>query len=91
MGIAHRFFDYDEIYHAHVTWLMSAGNRPFIDFQAVHAPFLWYPLAALWRLSSDSAADRAEAMRLATLVPLDPRPMGEDMAPPATTFADLLR
>ncbi len=47
-GIRCRFFDYDEIYHAHATWLMAQGDRPFHDFFASHSPLPWFPLSALW-------------------------------------------
>jgi hypothetical protein len=60
-GAERRFFDYDEIYHAHATWQIAHGLRPFHDFQASHTPFLWYPLAALWRIFPESPA---------TLIPL---------------------
>ncbi len=53
-GATHRFFDYDEIYHAHATWLIAHGDRPFHDFQGSHLPFLWYPLAVAWRVLPDS-------------------------------------
>jgi hypothetical protein len=49
-GTRHRFFDYDEIYHAHVSWLIAQGNRPFHDFLASHPPLLWYAVAPLWRI-----------------------------------------
>src|SRR5262245_43553217 len=55
-GATRRFFDYDEIYHAHATWQIAHGLRPFHDFQASHAPFLWYPLAAAWRIFPESPA-----------------------------------
>jgi hypothetical protein len=55
-GITRRFFDYDEIYHAHATWLIARGYRPFHDFQASHLPFLWYPLAMVWWIRPDSPA-----------------------------------
>ena len=55
-GANRRFFDYDEIYHAHATWQISKGLRPFHDFQASHSPLLWYPLAAFWRLLPESPA-----------------------------------
>lgn len=53
-GIFRRFFDYDEIYHAHASWLIAQGGIPFHDFQASHSPFLWYPMAALWRVLPNS-------------------------------------
>ncbi len=43
--------DYDEYANAHAAWLISRGARPFVDFQAMHAPFFWFLLApALTRL-----------------------------------------
>jgi len=55
-GITRRFFDYDEIYHAHATWLIARGYSPFHDFQASHLPFLWYPFAAVWWILPGSPA-----------------------------------
>ena len=55
-GIRHRFFDYDEIYHAHVVWLIAQGSRPFHDFFGSHSPLLWYVVAPLWRILPDSPA-----------------------------------
>jgi len=49
-GTRHRFFDYDEIYHAHVAWLIAQGHRPFHDFFGSHSPVLWYAVAPLWRV-----------------------------------------
>jgi hypothetical protein len=43
-GIVFKGYDYDEIYHAHVVWLISQGAVPFTDFFASHPPFAWYPL-----------------------------------------------
>ena len=55
-GIRHRFFDYDEIYHAHAVWLIGQGYRPFHDFFGSHSPLLWYALASLWRILPDAPA-----------------------------------
>jgi hypothetical protein len=55
-GARHRFFDYDEIYHAHATWLIARGERPFHEFLGSHSPLLWYALAPLWRVLPDSPA-----------------------------------
>jgi len=55
-GIRHRFFDYDEIYHAHAVWLIGQGYRPFHDFFGSHSPLLWYALAPLWRIIPDAPA-----------------------------------
>jgi hypothetical protein len=60
-GACYRFFDYDEIYHAHATWLIAQGLTPFHDFYASHAPFLWYPLAPVWWTLPDAPS---------TLIPL---------------------
>jgi hypothetical protein len=52
-GIFHRGWDYDEVEHAHVSWLVRRGFRPFADFFEAHPPFLWYPLAGLTWLWGD--------------------------------------
>jgi hypothetical protein len=53
-GITRRFFDYDEIYHAHATWLIWQGKVPYQDFFACHSPFAWYLLAPLWSALPES-------------------------------------
>lgn len=55
-GVLHRGFDYDEFEHVHVIWLIKSGLRPFYDFFECHPPFVWYPLAGLFRLVGDSYA-----------------------------------
>jgi hypothetical protein len=35
-------FDFDEVQHAHVIWLIGQGQRPFIDFCENHLPLAWY-------------------------------------------------
>jgi hypothetical protein len=37
----------DEVEHAHVSWLVSAGERPYLDFYQPHMPFLWFVSALL--------------------------------------------
>ncbi len=49
-AITHHNFDYDEIEHAHATWLVAQGRTPFIDFLEVHPPFAWWILAPLTRV-----------------------------------------
>jgi hypothetical protein len=53
-GTRRRFFDYDEIYHAHVSWLIAQRDRPFHDFLASHSPLPWYAVAPLWRILPDA-------------------------------------
>ena len=55
-GSQYRFFDYDEIYYAHATWLVAQGALPFRDFQASHSPVLWYPLSVAWLVLPDTPA-----------------------------------
>lgn len=50
VGIARWPFDYDEIYHAHTTWLIWKGQVPYHDFFVSHPPFAWYLFAPLWSL-----------------------------------------
>jgi hypothetical protein len=45
LGVTRRGFDFDEIEHAHSSWLVSAGERPFHDFFECHPPFVWYLFA----------------------------------------------
>ena len=54
MGIGHRAFDYDEIYHAHAIWLIWQGHVPFHEFFACHPPFAWYAFVPLWNLLPSS-------------------------------------
>src|SRR5580765_5734216 len=53
-GIMHRIFDYDEWVHAHESWLIRSGLRPFRDFFECHPPFAWYPLSLFYRVFGDS-------------------------------------
>ncbi len=34
-------FDFDEIEHAHASWMISAGLKPYADFHEMHTPFFW--------------------------------------------------
>ena len=52
-GITRRGFDYDEIEHAHATWLVAAGETPFHDFFECHPPLLWYAWTPIARLIPD--------------------------------------
>lgn len=36
------FIDYDEIYYAHVTWLIAQGRLPMLDFYECHPPLLYF-------------------------------------------------
>jgi hypothetical protein len=40
----HRFFDRDELEHAHATWYVWRHHVPFRDFFERHHPLLWYLL-----------------------------------------------
>jgi 4-amino-4-deoxy-L-arabinose transferase-like glycosyltransferase len=42
--------DHDEIVYLHASWLVSQGQRPFVDFMEHHHPTLLYLLAPLARL-----------------------------------------
>ncbi len=39
--------EHDEVEHVHAAWLVSIGDRPFLDFAEHHNPPLWYLLAPL--------------------------------------------
>jgi hypothetical protein len=41
--------DHDEVEHLHAAWLVSQGERPFVDFLEQHHPATWYLLAPLAR------------------------------------------
>ena len=45
-----RNYDYDEISHAHMAWLLSTGEKPYQDFAANHFPFFWIAISPLMRL-----------------------------------------
>ncbi|HEY7375376.1 MAG TPA: hypothetical protein VIF57_24675, partial [Polyangia bacterium] len=53
-GMLHRPFDYDEWVHAHESWLVRSGLRPYRDFFECHPPFAWYPLSLFFRIFGDS-------------------------------------
>ena len=55
-GIARRGFDYDEVEHAHASWLIASGDRPYDDFFECHPPFVWYGLAPVARLIPEPIA-----------------------------------
>ena len=40
-------YDYDEISHAHMAWLVSVGEKPYRDFAANHFPFFWIAMSPL--------------------------------------------
>ena len=40
-------YNYDELSHAHMAWLVSVGEVPYRDFAANHFPFLWILLSPL--------------------------------------------
>ncbi len=49
-----RSYDYDEISHAHMAWLVSIGEVPYKDFAANHFPFFWIIMSPLMRLLPQS-------------------------------------
>jgi hypothetical protein len=52
-----RSYNYDELSHAHLTWLVSIGEVPYRDFAANHFPFLWILLSpVMWVLPASPAA-----------------------------------
>ena len=44
-----RSYDYDELSHAHMVWLVSKGDKPYRDFAMNHFPFFWLALSPLMR------------------------------------------
>jgi hypothetical protein len=52
-----RNYNYDELSHAHLAWLVSIGEVPYRDFAANHFPFLWILLSPLmWILPASPNA-----------------------------------
>lgn len=49
-----RSYNYDELSHAHMAWLVSVGEMPYRDFAANHFPFLWILLSPLMRVLPES-------------------------------------
>jgi len=49
-----RAYDYDEISHAHMAWLVSIGEKPYQDFAANHFPFFWIIMSPLMRVLPQS-------------------------------------
>ena len=49
-----RSYNYDELSHAHMAWLVSVGNVPYRDFAANHFPFLWILMSPLMRVLPES-------------------------------------
>jgi hypothetical protein len=46
--------DHDEIEHLHAAWLVSQGERPFVDFHEIHHPTAYYLFAPLARATFGS-------------------------------------
>ncbi len=44
-----RSYNYDELSHAHLAWLVSIGQVPYRDFAANHFPFFWILLWPVMR------------------------------------------
>ena len=51
-----RSYNYDELSHAHMAWLVSVGDVPYRDFAANHFPFLWILLSPLLWVLPESPA-----------------------------------
>jgi hypothetical protein len=49
-----RSYNYDELQHAHLTWLVSVGEVPYRDFADNHFPFLWILMSPLIRVLPES-------------------------------------
>jgi hypothetical protein len=45
-----RSWNYDEITHVHMAWLVSVGEVPYRDFAINHFPFFYIPVSALLRI-----------------------------------------
>jgi hypothetical protein len=50
-----RSYAYDELAHAHMSWLVSVGEVPYRDFAANHFPFLWMLMSPLLRVLPESS------------------------------------
>lgn len=58
--------DHDEVEHLHISWLMSQGKLPFVDFWEHHSPALWVLLAPLMeRMPQDARV--IDVARIASL------------------------
>lgn len=68
LSLRHEIYS-DEIEHVHASWLVSCGQRPFTDFFEHHHPLLWYLLALVLPLTSQTAATLL-TLRLLVLLPL---------------------
>lgn len=60
-------FDHDEIVYLHASWLVSQGQRPFVDFMEHHHPTLLYALAPLTLLLEGFPRGLVFAARLLNL------------------------
>jgi hypothetical protein len=65
-----RTYDYDELSHAHMAWLVSVGEVPYRDFVANHFPFLWILLSPLMRILPESPTALTVLRSLALLLNL---------------------
>ncbi len=57
----HRFFTVDEWQYGHATWLVSRGERPYVDFYEHHFPASYAVSAPLF---ADDPGFRAGALRM---------------------------
>src|SRR3954465_12505184 len=62
--------DHDEIEHLHAAWLVSQGERPFVDFHEIHHPTAYYVFAPLARATAGSPRKLVFAARAADLAVL---------------------
>ncbi len=51
-----RSWNYDEVSHAHMAWLLSVGEVPYRDFAINHFPFFWVPVSFVMRVLPESSA-----------------------------------
>jgi hypothetical protein len=49
-----RTYNYDELSHAHMTWLVSIGEVPYRDFAINHFPFFWMLACPLMKVLPQS-------------------------------------
>lgn len=61
-------FGVDEIEHVHSAWLISIGEKPYIDFFQHHNPIFWFTLIPLFWIFGQTTATLFAAKTLTALI-----------------------
>ena len=68
--------DHDDVEHLHTAWMVSEGQRPFLDFFQKQSPLFWLALQPVVALAGGDLLTLALLGRLALLLPLAATALG---------------